>query len=168
MGGLNDYAQKDWASLVSTYYAERWSMWLNRQVAAVADRERFNEIEWQASVLAFSEAWGLVTEDDFPAEAVGDVVEVSQGMFGKYTTTASDYEATAGVTAPGPREILQAWTSDLGQLEFVCNADPGCAGFDSTGRLFSAVDRTIAVGDITLYKKPILGAGAGDLNSNGD
>ena len=98
--------------------------------------------------------------DSYPAGPEGDVFAMAQDMIGKYATVpvapAPTYKVYKGHDAAcSDCDIAHTWTTDVAQLMVLCNLDPGCVGFVSTGYLKDSV-RTLAPNPISdLYVKVV-------------
>ncbi|OAA68912.1 Alpha-N-acetylglucosaminidase [Cordyceps fumosorosea ARSEF 2679] len=79
---LNDYAAKAWSGLVSTYYAERWRIFLDRLVDALENHDgKLDYVALHEEIQQFQTAWqtrGYEVEGSRAAVHVQDVVESVQ------------------------------------------------------------------------------------------
>jgi alpha-N-acetylglucosaminidase len=84
---LQDYACKQWAGLIKSYYKPRWELFLNRTQRAIAqgralDVDAFHEASYQQfSVWQHSET----DHDDYSSDTVGDAVALARSMHAKYS-----------------------------------------------------------------------------------
>lgn len=69
---LHEYGNKDWAGLVRTYYAPRWSLYFDSLDTALATGKPPQPIDWYS----FGDAWNRSTTH-FAAEPVGDTYAAS-------------------------------------------------------------------------------------------
>jgi alpha-N-acetylglucosaminidase len=69
---LHEYGNRDWAGLVSTYYAPRWKLYFNSLDQSLATNTPPKPIDWYA----FGDAWNRSTRQ-FPAQPIGDVYAIS-------------------------------------------------------------------------------------------
>lgn len=67
VGGLHEYANKDWAGLTSDYYLPRWKMYFDSLSASLASGEAPKPIDW----FAFGDAWNHSSKE-YRATAEGD------------------------------------------------------------------------------------------------
>jgi alpha-N-acetylglucosaminidase len=72
-GEISDYASKQWAGLISSYYVPRWEMFFNYTLNGTTSASGANEALGSA-LLAFEEAWQLQTW----GEAVGEGYSLSE------------------------------------------------------------------------------------------
>jgi alpha-N-acetylglucosaminidase len=80
---LNDYANRSWSGLLSSFYAARWKMFTNRVITAVKTNSSFDEKAFQVQAAAFE--WRWVQEDKiFPEQPSGDAVKISEQLYNKY------------------------------------------------------------------------------------
>ena len=66
--------------------------------------------------------------------------DIANRLIAKYATVptspAPTYTVHRNADAPCTTcDIAKVWTTDIAQLQVLCNADPGCVGFVSTGYL---------------------------------
>lgn len=90
---LNDYANRQWAELNDSYYARRWSMFVDRVIAAAERGEKFDADEFYTKSREFENAWIE------PANAIRrlsplDGVEVSRRMYDKYAPLIQGHPAS--------------------------------------------------------------------------
>lgn len=80
---LNDYANRSWAGLVSTYYRERWKMFLDDVISDVKHTREFDADAFHQKVVQFEGQWPT-RRDRFPADPVGDTFSVARDIVSKY------------------------------------------------------------------------------------
>ncbi|KAF0711600.1 Aste57867_5185 [Aphanomyces stellatus] len=85
VGGLNDYARKQWAGLMQNYYAGRWRIWLAAVCAAKSAQKPMDDAKTDEDINAFELAWQTKT-DLFPSEPQGKTIDVATKLFAKYGT----------------------------------------------------------------------------------
>lgn len=90
---LNDYANRTWNGLVSSYYAPRWRMFFNAVNKAVANGNgkapgtEFDEEALKAyrnDVTAFEEDWWVSRPGTFSAVPSGDGIALAKALYAKY------------------------------------------------------------------------------------
>lgn len=84
-----------------------------------------------------AQAWGT-SQADYPTMPTGDAFAIATSMIAKYATApaAPGYTVHRNTDAPCTNcDLAKAWTTDPAQLMVLCDADPGCVGFVSTGYL---------------------------------
>ena len=145
-GYVNDYAAKNWAGLAKGYYLHRWELFTNFALEALEEgTERgfaFNayaELEMAIGVRFCND-----TETVFSPYPVGDSFEASFKMLKKYGSlySSSKYTQIDGVDIDDESLDLvsvPAYTDNVSQLAFLCDADPACRGFSSLGLFKSNV-----------------------------
>jgi alpha-N-acetylglucosaminidase len=72
---LHEYANRDWAGLVSDYYAPRWKLYFDSLEETLNSGAQPKPIDW----FAFGDAWNRSTKH-YPTEPVGDTYSVSQSI----------------------------------------------------------------------------------------
>eukprot|EP01062_Namystynia_karyoxenos_P022069 TRINITY_DN18441_c1_g2_i1.p1 TRINITY_DN18441_c1_g2~~TRINITY_DN18441_c1_g2_i1.p1 ORF type:complete len:871 (+),score=224.54 TRINITY_DN18441_c1_g2_i1:75-2615(+) len=85
-GEWNDYAAKHWSGLVSSYYAPRWSLFLDVLTAA-ARRGDWNTHEgdqFWPRCQDFEQRWQRQRKGDFSKEPKGDPLQLAEQLLGRY------------------------------------------------------------------------------------
>ncbi|KAF0690466.1 Aste57867_18198 [Aphanomyces stellatus] len=85
VGGLNDYANKQWAGLMQNYYAGRWRIWLAAVCAAKREQKPMDNSTTEEAINDFELAWQTKT-DLFPSEPQGKTIDIAIKLFAKYYT----------------------------------------------------------------------------------
>lgn len=83
------------------------------------------------------QGWNAATNEYTPSPT-GDVFLIGQTLVAKYASAPATpgYTHHIGTDAPCTNcDLIKAWTTDLAQLMWLCDADPGCIGFVTTGYL---------------------------------
>jgi len=80
---LNDYARKEWAGLLSGLYLRRWEILVDHLRHALREGKPFDEAACADDQFAFEKVWTRAGEG-YPAEPVGDSVEVARELLAKY------------------------------------------------------------------------------------
>ena len=126
---LNDYAAKEYSSLVKNYYKKRWEIFLD---AVIANKPR----EAKTKVMEFENNWFKQSRDEAD-EPSGDTLKLARKILDNYAgfdglgfKKVADSFPLIGV------RLHQAWTSELGLVKHLCEMTPDCGGFTSTGMLF--------------------------------
>ena len=82
-GQLTDYANRQWNTLVSTYYRERWEMFWEETLGNVSTGTPFDSLGFDTKIREFELAWGEPSlKLDYPAKE-GDAYEVSRRIASK-------------------------------------------------------------------------------------
>jgi hypothetical protein len=156
---LNDYARKEWAGTLGTYYARRWQIATDAAVAALESSHSAVDMKKLHSVvLQFELGWQTNASLVFPAEPTGDVAALVDAA---YLHVADDsllagYEARAGVDVTATDTDLTsqpAWHKNPAVLAYLCSLDAACRGFTSSGRFKRNVNATTTSPASTLYIK---------------
>lgn len=80
---LNDYANRTWSGLVSSYYKPRWEMFLNQAIASVLDKTSFNEKTFHVNVTNFEKQWTESNSAIKVHERV-DGISLADKLYNKY------------------------------------------------------------------------------------
>jgi len=80
---LNDYARKEWAGLLTGFHLRRWEILVDHLRRALREGQPFDANACADDQFAFEKAWTQGSER-YPAEPVGDSVEVARELLRKY------------------------------------------------------------------------------------
>lgn len=161
-GYNNDYAAKNWQGLVSGYYLPRWQLFMQYAQDALQASREFATAEYIQADMDLGVAFCEDTKTNFPSVPEGDTVATSALLQAKY---GNDYLVSAksfvyvtmeNSSVEGLNIVEEpAWTSNLAQLQLLCDIDPGCQAFTSEGyfKLSSALDKIVPAQGVTLYVK---------------
>jgi len=158
-GKIIDYAAKNWAGLARGFYLPRWNLFFEFARSSLVKNQPFPMAIYAQAEIAFDERFDHDTSVHFETEPVGDVMHVSRELQAKYGATyvsASGYTLAENTDVAGEQANLvssPAWTDNLAQLEFLCDADPSCKGFSTAGFFKSDVTVTTATKGVNLYVK---------------
>lgn len=78
VGGLHDYANKEWSGLISDFYLPRWDMYF-KELA----REIIGTPEEKIDFFTWEEQWSRL-QNNYPTKSKGNSVEVANLLFKKY------------------------------------------------------------------------------------
>lgn len=95
---LNDYANRQWAELNDSYYAKRWSMFIDRVTAAAAQGKKFDDEEFYNASREFENGWTDPANTITCLDPV-DGVAVSQAMYDKYAPRIQAHPMSQGPTS---------------------------------------------------------------------
>lgn len=80
---LTDYASRTWAGMVSTYYAPRWQLFIERVTEAARTGRKFDQQAFDREIRAFECRWADASHPiSFPA--AGDAVKTARELAAKY------------------------------------------------------------------------------------
>ncbi len=152
-GEINDYASKNWQGLVGSYYAKRWELMVQSVISDVQADEVFNEEKYSELEAKIGQEFCAAT-DAYPTAEVGATRNVSytlQYHYGNFYQSLNKYEVVEGADVEG-FDIIAAWTTNVRQLQYLCDVEPTCTGFTSQGYLKSSNKYTNNL-NTTLYIK---------------
>lgn len=112
-GNIIDYAARvGWSGLVGTFYAGRWTMFLDMLLNSTATGTQPDWDSYYADILAFSRAWDANDTQAFPdTPSGGDPTQLAAGVLSKWAAgSESDYTAYPNTDAglPAPAAFFQA------------------------------------------------------------
>jgi alpha-N-acetylglucosaminidase len=84
-----DYANRQWAGLVGTFYFARWELWLDALRSALAADQSIDVAAVRARIREHDLAWTR-QHDTYPSDPQGETVAISRRLFETYTVDASD------------------------------------------------------------------------------
>lgn len=100
---LNDYANREWAGLISGFYRPRWQQFLTSLYQAVDSGTAFNEGAVRNSIAAWELTWSQGTEAHLQ-EPQGDTITVAAALWAKYGAEAGgDFDRVS-------KNIGSGWT----------------------------------------------------------
>ena len=94
---ITDYANRQWAGLVGTFYRNRWRTWFDALQTALAAGRSVDAAGTRARIREDDLAWTR-RHDPFPSEPRGDTAGVARRLFRKYAADAAD--RSLGASSP--------------------------------------------------------------------
>jgi alpha-N-acetylglucosaminidase len=94
-----DYANRQWAGLVGTFYYSRWQIWLTAMQSALVAGGAIDTKATQRHVRDVELEWTR-RHERFPAAPQGDTLEISRRLWVKYSADATN--PTLGASAARP------------------------------------------------------------------
>jgi len=83
-GNINDYARKSWNGLYGDYYYNRWSMFMQDVITAVASGKDFDQGAYNAKCKVFEKDWQN-SHTTYPTTGSGNTLEVAVALAKKYS-----------------------------------------------------------------------------------
>lgn len=96
---LNDYANRQWAELNATYYAPRWSMFIDRVTDAAKKGTKFDAEEFFKASREFENAWIEPRELTVEAEPAADDKNVARDIYTKWAERIVAHPASGSATS---------------------------------------------------------------------
>lgn len=90
-GQISDYANKNWAGLVKTYYANRWTIFVDELYYSVKHGTAFNNTDYEDRLWNFESGWNNDTTV-YTTKPSGNIIEISGELIKKYGSLFSKYE----------------------------------------------------------------------------
>ncbi|RHY17990.1 hypothetical protein DYB25_000154 [Aphanomyces astaci] len=130
---LSDYAAKDWAGLMASYYHPRWRIWLTEVTAAYESHRDVNTKAATDALEAFELGWQLETVA-YPTSAHGDPVAIARRLLTKHaprlaraqadgTRPSNNYHHPRHVPVFGPQFELDQRRNGMHQSSKDCGLD---------------------------------------------
>ncbi|EQC35408.1 hypothetical protein SDRG_07118 [Saprolegnia diclina VS20] len=92
---LGDYATKQWAGLVGSYYLVRWRIWLNEVCSAYEAKRPVDEKATKAAMEAFELGWQTEIIS-YPIDAHGDTLAIAKALLQEFVGPAPVYDMGVG------------------------------------------------------------------------
>ena len=83
-GQIEDYANKNWAGLMKTYYSQRWVLFVDELLSCLDAGKDYDDKAFRKKLFDSEMEWNHDTTP-FPTEPEGDIVELSKAVLKKYT-----------------------------------------------------------------------------------
>jgi alpha-N-acetylglucosaminidase len=80
---LNDYARKQWAGMLDSYYSERWKRFFTAAAGSLRTGETFDEASARRDLLPWTAGWAE-RRDKHSTVPVGNSVTVARALWTKY------------------------------------------------------------------------------------
>jgi len=109
-GQIEDYANKNWAGLVKSYYAQRWVIFTIDLSTCIKEGRSFDDGEFRKKLMAFEQAWGH-DRTEFPTKPEGDPLAISQQLISKYEDVYQVYA----------QDAERAWALGQKRTEFLAS-----------------------------------------------
>ncbi len=143
-GEIDDYASKNWQGLVGDYYYSRWELFITSVLSDVKAGNAFDVDKYSELELELGEKWCSDTTF-FTTEEVDEANKISlqlQYRYGNKYKSPHKYEVVSGFDIPA-FSIYNGttWTKNVNQMKYLCDAEPLCKGFTSTGYLKSSSEK---------------------------
>ena len=147
-GNIKEYAAKDWSGLVRGYHYHRWELFFSMCLSAIAKGDAGLDLDlYGQEELKIGQRFSNETHPVFPVDPTGDTAEISYRMMSRY---GSNYKSKFGYTvfintdgqgSNNDGNLLETpmWTTNIPQLQKLCDSDEKCVGFSSNGLLKSDV-----------------------------
>ena len=132
---IEDYAGKEWAGVVGTYYIPRWKLFIDAVSKSIQEKKPFNATEYGNKRFQFEQSWGYEMTK-YPTAPQGDTIEVANSIMKKYLRDEDDiknnYEIMTDEGVEGNDlygQPIHLWTNSTAQFAWFCDQNPDCAGF---------------------------------------
>ena len=151
-GNIEDYAAKEWAGLIRTYYKKRWEIYMT-WVTNITENGAAYDTNYLNKLLdSFENSYNYQT-DLFPVTPVGDSQKLTAAHMKKYTITDPDHidkhYTVSFNTEFTPEDLLYGepvtlWTDNYEQLVWLCEVNPDCGGFSYPPLSFKSMSQSLS------------------------
>ena len=119
-GQISDYANKNWAGLIKTYYKVRWQRFVNALMDSLKTGKKYDEGAFQYNLLVWAEGW-CKGNTPFPTEPTGDVLALSESYNEKYTNLLRENKDIASKVWKKALDETRRKKPDIKALPFLGN-----------------------------------------------
>ena len=150
-GNIEDYAAKEWAGLIKSYYRQRWEIYMTWVSNATKEGLTLNTTYFEEPLTLFENGWNYEIES-FPVVPTGDPMELTAKYIQKYTkdrdyinnnyTTMYNTDLATDNLYGQP---ITLWTDNFEQLVWLCELHPDCAGFSYPPVAFKSAPKSTQV-----------------------
>ncbi|WP_425256418.1 alpha-N-acetylglucosaminidase TIM-barrel domain-containing protein [Pseudarthrobacter sp. J47] len=147
--GLADYANREWAGLISTYYLPRWQAYFTELEAALAENRDPGGFDW----FAVGDEWAKGSSAGLPVSPTGDISAVAKKVLDYLTAHPAPIAVTTPATtvatpeAPGQVQVTLRNPNAYTTVTGVSTAVETPAGV--TARLVTAAKTSLVPGEST-------------------
>ena len=131
---IEDYAGKEWAGLVGTYYVGRWKLFVEAVSDSIKEKKPLNMTEYGDKRFLFEQSWDNQLTS-YPSMPTGDTIEVANAILKKYfhdEPTENGYTVMVDRAVEGNElygQPIALWANSTEQFMWFCDLNPDCAGF---------------------------------------
>lgn len=158
-GNIEDYAAKEWAGLISSYYRRRWEIYFTWVNNSTDKGVALNTTYLDEPLTLFENGWNYQTTS-FPVTPSGDPMDLTAKYLQKYTIPQSyiDSEYTMMYnTEFVPSDLLYGepvslWTDNYEQFVWLCHLRPECLGFSYPPVAFKATPQSPSGNSSSLFQ----------------
>lgn len=153
---IDDYAAKHWGGLARNYYLRRWQLFLQSSIQALDRNETLNQEQYNSQELDLGQTFCRDYSHVFPTAPMGSTTKLShflQEKYGNGYESAHGYSAAVDTDSDANLVATPMWTTNLKQLQRLCDASPTCQGFSSEGLLKTDLTSTYSKSGVTLFIK---------------
>ena len=136
IANIEDYAAKEWAGLISSYYKQRWQIYTTWVDNATSKGLPLNTTFLEEPLTKFEDGWNDQVAS-FPTTPTGDSLDITSKYLQKYTLD-QDYVNSKYTLMYNlefvPEGLLYGqpvtlWTDSFEQFVWLCEMNSDCAGF---------------------------------------
>ena len=120
---------------MSSYYAQRWKLFINTIDESIMNDKTFNKTAYESVLFTLEKNWGDKIEA-YPTTPTGDTIEMSKKLMQKYYHDMDYVNAkyVLKMNADIPSDDLYGgavnlWANTTEQYVVLCEMNPSCVGF---------------------------------------
>lgn len=159
---IEDYASKQWAGLVGDYYMRRWKLFGGLMLACLINGSHLDFNAYENERFVLENEWGMERKK-YPTKPTGKSLDIAFDLYEKYVSVQGSqitYKEVQGTEFDVHGHYIslygtnyEPWTRNMNQLMYLCNINPTCVGFTSSGVLYNGTGTIIKSPTVTMYLK---------------
>lgn len=159
---IEDYASKQWAGLVGDYYMKRWKLLGGLALACLINGSHLDFKAYENERFVLESEWGMENKK-YPMAPTGKSLDIAFNLYEKYVLVQGSQMTYKELP---DREFFmiddyiflfeadyKPWTRNMNQLMYLCNINPTCVGFTSTGVVYNGTSVIVRAPGVSLYLK---------------
>lgn len=159
---IEDYASKQWAGLVGDYYMRRWKLFTGLMSACLINGSHLDFTAYETERYALENEWGM-EHKEYPTRPSGRTLDIAFDLYEKYIAVQGS-QVTYKEVQDSEFDVsghyiclfgasYKPWTRNMNQLMYLCDINPTCVGFTSSGMVYNGTGSVIKSPAVTLYLK---------------
>lgn len=158
---IEDYASKQWAGLVGDYYMRRWKLFTGLMLACLTNGSHLDFNAYENERFALENEWGMERKK-YSTKPRGRSLDIAFDLYEKYIlaqgsqVTYKEVQDSEFDTKSGYILLFgdyKPWTRNMNQLMYLCDINPTCVGFTSSGVVYNSTGSIVKSPAVTLYLK---------------
>ena len=159
---IEDYASKQWAGLVGDYYMRRWKLFTGLMLECLTNGSHLDFTAYENARYDLENEWGM-EHKDYPSKPTGRSLDIAFDLYEKYITVQGS-QVTYKEVQESEFDVkghyiclfgtnYKPWTRSINQLMYLCDINPTCVGFTSSGMVYNGTGSMVKSPTVTLYLK---------------
>ena len=161
---IEDYGSKQWAGLVGDYHMRRWKLFTGLMLACLTNGSHLDFDAYENERYALENEWGMERKE-YRTKPTGNSLDIAFDLYEKYISVQgsqttykevqnSEFDVSGQhICLFGDDCNYKPWTRNMNQLMYLCDINPTCVGFTSSGMVYNGTASVIKSSSVTLYLK---------------